>query len=373
MRKWDKKTLNELKDYYSLMYERSSNDPFRQNEYYNTISSLNYIASLNTGLHIALPSKVKYVDVVNSDLGILSTYGHYCPILRTMQPYYDNYYIGNSNLKNVKSDPKKLLQVTDDFYEDFYDTITLSYREIRKWFDTNMMFFNISKDKICSGETYGVYGTGISFYSIGIANTIQDYISVIHEAAHGINNNVNPNIMYDQEKYCFIEADALFMELIGADFVANSLNAKKEIFKLELDTLKDYLYSCDVICTKMDMYNELSKNDKYNKKEAISFLKNGLGCDKQYIKDVTETYISELFHYIISYLTAIELYQLYKTDPDAAIIHYIQIRDVKGLSNVEYLEYVRSLGINPGENLEAYISSLLKIDKEKKLIYEKKI
>ena len=134
MRKWDKKTLNELKDYYSLMYERSSNDPFRQNEYYNTISSLNYIASLNTGLHIALPSKVKYVDVVNSDLGILSTYGHYCPILRTMQPYYDNYYIGNSNLKNVKSDPKKLLQVTDDFYEDFYDTITLSYREIRKCF-----------------------------------------------------------------------------------------------------------------------------------------------------------------------------------------------------------------------------------------------
>ena len=119
------------------------------------------------------------------------------------------------------------------------------------------------------------------------------------------------------------------------------------------------------------MYNSLNKKDLSSKKNIIEYLKNDANYNKLGIKDTLNTYVREYFHYIISYLTAIELYFIYQEEPDVALDILFQIIINKKNTNIEYLEFVKSLGLEPGKNFDKYIKKLY--DKAKELKDEKSI
>ena len=78
------------------------------------------------------------------------------------------------------------------------------------------------------------------------------------------------------------------------------------------------------------------------------------------------TYIRDYMHYIISYLTAIELYLIYQDKPDKALELLFNIITVRMNDSKSYLDYVRSLGIEPGKNFDSYIRILFEKAKELK-------
>ena len=78
------------------------------------------------------------------------------------------------------------------------------------------------------------------------------------------------------------------------------------------------------------------------------------------------TYVRDYMHYIVSYLTAVELYLIYQDNPDYALSLLFKIINIKQDSSKEYLDYIRTLGLEPGKHFDNYIALLFERAKEVK-------
>ena len=172
--------------------------------------------------------------------------------------------------------------------------------------------------------------------------------------------------MWDFGKYCFIEVDSLFFELLGTDYIGNKLNRKKDAFDINMHVLKDYIYSSMLINVKLDMYSECDRYDLNNKRFVKQYLAHEVGLNKLGISDVMNTYVRDYMHYIVSYLTAVELYLIYQDNPDYSLSLLFKIINIKQDSSKEYLDYIRTLGLEPGKHFDDYIALLFERVKEVK-------
>ncbi len=138
--------------------------------------------------------------------------------------------------------------------------------------------------------------------------------------------------------------------------------------------LKDYSYDADIICAKHDLQTHFKIPEFKNKKALINYIKNNNKGNNQYIKDVLYEEVKETYHYGISYLTAIELYLIYRCDPEMALELLTKIIKAKDLNSEGYLKYVQSLGITPGKHIKEYVDILINRGKElgygKRLYYQ---
>lgn len=377
MNRWNIQYLKQLYDkYYYLSVNES--DQYKALEYENTANSILDIIerydelSSKTRLHLPTISITSFKDVIDSDLQVVKKYGYYCPYIREINDYNELLTIHpEQKLQRINFNSSKIISVSNSFFKQFKGIFYDTYSEMKNNFDKTIHFHKLNNRITNSGQTYSVYNTPISFFEMGVNSTVQDYVSSIHEFGHGISCSINPQAMWDYEKYCFIEVDSLFFEILGTDYVGKKIHSEKDCFNINIQVLKDYLYSAQLICTKLDMYNSLSKKDLSSKKNIIEYLKNDANYNKLGIKDTLNTYIREYFHYIISYLTAIELYFIYQEEPDVALDILFQIIINKKNTNIEYLEFVKSLGLEPGKNFDKYIKKLY--DKAKEFSDEKSI
>ena len=76
-------------------------------------------------------------------------------------------------------------------------------------------------------------------------------------------------------------------------------------------------------------------------------------------------------YYIISYLTAIELYIIYQSDKQLALDLLYKIINSKKEHSAGYLEYVKGSGLEPGKNFKKYLKILF--DKARDLKDEKRL
>jgi hypothetical protein len=132
----------------------------------------------------------------------------------------------------------------------------------------------------------------------------------------------------------------------------------KDSFDIAMQVLKDYLYSAQLICIKLDMYDNLTDKQLYKKRSIKRYLSNEVGLNNTGIDDIMNTYMRDYFHYIVSYLTAIELYLVYQNDKTLALDLLYKIINKTEDYSIGYLNYVKSLGLEPGKNFGKYIDIL---------------
>lgn len=310
--------------------------------------------------------------IISDDLQIIKKFGFYFPMIREFNESFDYSKISPQNqlAKRPFKNPQ-LISLTTAFYNRQSEVFKSTYAELASHFQSRLYFSKPNKYNGLDGETKPIYGTDLVYININKSNTIRDCITTIHESSHGIAYLLNNDVIWDDNKTCFREVDSLFFELLGTDYVDANLNTTLDCHQLKVATFKDYLYSAGLIVSKADMYNALSSKDLNNRRAIKEFLKQEIGCDKIGIQDVMQTYVREYFHYIISYLTAIELYLIYQTDQDFALDLLYKIIMLKDKNNQEYLNEIRKLGIEPGKNMETYFKML--IDTDRKLCYGKNI
>ena len=372
MQRWNIEYLKKL----HAKYERLSvhtDDPTLSLEYESTANSILDIidrydamvhkkVSLTGGLEVS-----SHKSIVSSDFSIISDYGYYCPYVRMLSEYDDYLDIKpNTDLPIIDSGVNRIVRLSSDFYKRFNGVFSDTYKNMSKSFRDTLHMRKITGSTITAGQTYSVYNTPITFFELGYNNTIQDYVSAIHEFGHGISCNINPSAMWDFGKYCFIEVDALFFELLGTDYIGEKLDRKKDAFDINMHVLKDYIYSAMLISTKLDMYSECDRFDLNNKRFVKQYLSKEVGLNNLGVRDVMNTWIRDYMHYIISYLTAIELYLIYQSNPDKALDLLFNIITVKKDSNKEYLDYVISLELEPGKNFDTYLQILFERAKDVK-------
>ena len=372
MQRWNIEYLKKL----HTKYERLSvhtEDPTQSLEYESTANSIldiidRYDAMVHKKISLTGGFEVSsHKSIVSSDFSIISDYGYYCPYVRMLSEYDDYLDIKpNTDLPIIDSGVNRIVRLSSDFYSQFNNVFSDTYRGMSKSFRETLHMRKITGSTITAGQTYSVYNTTITFFELGYNNTIQDYVSAIHEFGHGISCNLNPGAMWDFGKYCFIEVDSLFFELLGTDYIGEKLDRKKDAFDINMHVLKDYIYSAMLISTKLDMYSECDRFDLNNKRFVKQYLIKEIGLNKLGVNDVMNTWIRDYMHYIISYLTAIELYLIYQDNPDKALDLLFSIITVKKNSNKEYLDYVISLGLEPGKNFDTYLKLLFERAKDVK-------
>lgn len=380
MQRWN---INYLKELYNKYYNLSvvTTDPTLSLEYENIANSIFNIIDRYDELvtkRIKLNGSVERVNfrrVIEDDFSILDNYGIFCPYVRRLDELGECLEVRpNSELPKISVSTHKILTVSRSFYDSIGGIFASKYVEMAKRFKDTLHIRKLPQKVVTNGQTYSVYNTDITFVELGVNQTTQDYVSAIHEFGHGISCAINPMAMYDYGKYCFIELDSLFFEMVGLDFLSSNLSLEKDSFDIKIQVLKDYIYSAQLICSKLDMYDSLSPDQLYEKRNVKNYLFNEIGYNKLGANDVMNTYIRDYLHYIISYLTAIELYMIYQSDKSLALDLLHKIIITKQEFPIGYLNFVKSLGLEPGKSFNDYLEILFNkakdLNDEKSLRYK---
>lgn len=368
MYKWDIHEIDNILRTYQAKAKEASNPDLKKQ--YNDICAnildlvdfyTDFIGEDQTHANYDYVAPVSIYSIILDDLKILKEYGIYAPIVRDfLQKFQGSVIAPVAQLPRIKTSANGIVTMTTSFYQQFKGVFSDTYNQLASHFRTRLYFKKMSHSYDVGGNTHQIYHTDIIFTDVGKANSFQDYISHIHESSHGITCLLNQDIMWDFGKYGFIEVDALFFELLGTDYVSAQLGRDDDALRLKQATFKDYLYSADLVCSKMDLYNTLSPSQLKNNRLVRQFYKREIGYDKTGISDACHTYIHEVLHYIVSYLTAIELYLIYRNSPAKALRLLQQIIMLKGLSPKVYLERIHALGIQPGEHIQDYYQEIFK-------------
>jgi hypothetical protein len=302
-----------------------------------------------------------YKDVIHSDMSFIGIYKDYTPIVDEIIAKLEGTSVSGVKVgAHISTSSKSILLNAKEFYSSLpgYDKLFRDYKSDSR---NTYNFRKLRKDEVLGGETTPIPGTNNTHILFGYDNTFNDYTTAIHEYSHGISVMLNPKHFLETEKYCLRETDSIFMEMIGSDFTASRLGLQKDAQNVALDIFDDNLGDATYMYSKLYMYMKTSF--KWNRTNIENYLRK-CGYSDGEIDYCMNLYLKDCFHYLISYLNAIELYLIYKQDPKAALDICLRIVKASDMSSSKYLEYIKSMGIDPGKNIYSYLDYLQKKDME---------
>lgn len=182
------------------------------------------------------------------------------------------------------------------------------------------------------------------FISLSKENTIEDYINPTHEYLHVLWGILNINTMYYLEAECL----SILGELITTyEFKKNSI-LKEEAIKYDIKNI-NRLYS---FIKDIQIKKELIKIDK----KYIPNILEKYNINKKYLNELYESSIIYDYRTTLSYLIAIELFELYKQDKEKCI--YIIENLIKDEDNIS--SKLKKNNITLLTNDDKYIKTLKK-------------
>lgn len=227
------------------------------------------------------------------------------------------------------------------FIHDFFNSLDKEFAiEFNKVFRERYNNIKFSKDR-----SYSCYVPTLKYSYMNITknNTIDDFLNTSHEYAHSIADRIR--YRGDYSYYPFIELFPMFIELIASDYLlehyldfeynvsmANLASCKKVIdYAKEITIESSYLSSRDELCSKRKVVKHISVST---------------GKTKKYVEGLFKTPAIEKFTYTIPYMTVIELYYLYKLDPERAMDLVKQIIKMDNVENYQVFLQDRDIILN---------------------------
>lgn len=231
----------------------------------------------------------------------------------------DSFYISNDDLVNMSDDFYKSLN-NGKYYQFFREFTNKNNHLLRFIPDTCS---SINADTLTT-----FYPSYVPYFTIERTNTYTDFISINHEIAHGILSR------YDHYKFTFTESD-LLCELEGDFFDYLSAKYLKEngyeqvVRKIELEKLNSIYFSfCDFILYHYAIESLKRNNNIDHILVNQEILLDGFETflDKSNLIDSLQQSPKLNATYLISFLTSIELEEIYEYDPEYAFYLLEKIR-----------------------------------------------
>lgn len=199
-----------------------------------------------------------------------------------------------------------------------------------------------------------------SYINVQKTNTMQDYLNIVHEYMHAIVDRIyyRPN---DYSNYPFNELASTFIELLVIDMFENmyefnigyttsqnEANKIKANQSLYISTYSKYILLESEYLASIDTLK--------SKKETIKEIAKITGQKRRTVNDIMSTSLLEKYSYSIAYITALELFDLYKKDPELCLYKLKQIISMKESEN--YLIDLYDMDIVLNDNATNYIKSI---------------
>lgn len=348
-----------------------------------------------------LSKKKEYKEKANLYEELLDLYSelieNYDYRITPTDPEYENDVLGNiyDSISREKVDlVTNAIEITKDFYvkqENFkYSTLILNDEQLidrtRALFTKipNQQFLNkfdyftnpdnhllhIKHHKKLSTDYLGITLVDTfkhqSFGLVARHNNLEDIVTLGHEIFHMIVREQEQPFFCTTNKSIYTETEGFFADLLLEHLLELNNYNKQETQNIRKNDLTN---SIDSIQTSFIVKNGLASikqgDIKFNKlkstlsKYHVSFPV----CKKNFLTFLTSTEedIETDMDYAVSYLTALDLFKQYETDPERALYHLLQIPRLEGTEPKKDLEKINVTFFEDGyKNLENQCKKLLK-------------
>ena len=351
---WTVDTLQLRLDYLRDMYDKETDEEKKQMIAYDIECLDNYIDCYFDLAIEETPSFWKKFQTIKTNL----------QSLKFLWPDYNEFYEETINTQLPDLEIKKcslskddLLTLTHDFYKSlnryFFGNFMKNFRVRRN----HIKFVNeIEND--AEGFTTPIRTTKEAYIKICRLNTIEDYMSVVHEYGHAITLQINPyHLAYD--KRYFIETTSIFMELLASDYYQSQTNNNDA----SINKINNHIEFIDD-AKKIKMILSLMEEEKNleqkfsSTKEMRKHLNRNLFTDDCFNKSFNSASNPDE-EFLSSYIIAIELYMLYKEDKDKALDTLKRIILLNEMPDEEqYYSNIKRLGIIPNLSLRGFEKDL---------------
>lgn len=251
--------------------------------------------------------------------------------------------------------PSLLFSFLKEFFYEFDKEFGTVFDYIHEERFNNLMF---SSHRSIS---FHVPSLKYSYINITKNDTVVDFLNSVHEYTHSIVDY----LCYRESEgaYPFCELVSLFMELIAADYMCEIYSGMEDdLNTIRLAGAKNICIFAENISIEKDYFYAY---DGYEDRKFVEdTIYNETGKSYKYIDEMFEKSAMEKLSYTIPYLTAIELYYLYKEDKKKCVdlIKYLMFVTNKENYNVD----LNDNGILLNQHSEEWIDTLIKRKKSLK-------
>ena len=302
------------------------------------------------------PMEDRFKDRVNDDAKWLEKYHYFNHDIETFAD------ISSILPSTVQMDELKVpLGIVFGEIHDFFNHLGGEWRnlfnKVYRERDNNLRFSN--------ERSYNFYlpGQDYSYINIQKTDTIEVFTDLAHEYGHSIADMMKYR-MYAEDKdlYPFIELPPIFFQFAIGDWLSES---RESLDNLVNDELVVMARTCGNYANYITYLNKYltTLNDKGRKvptkyADFVRGMVRALNITKPEVKTSFDKSKKEQYIYVIPYLTALELYYIYKEDPKEALKLLKEIIMVE--QKKYYNEYLRSLGITLNEHSEEHVKTIMK-------------
>ena len=292
------------------------------------------------------------IAAYRENIGYYNTYKQYYKyvrsLLKTDLKFYD---VVHPNYKVMNIGDRESLDIAVDFFKSqnkFFSDGIEEYLEDDVY--EHLEFINPNEKT--DGEMHFIESTGDAFVIAPDHKNITKISILIHELEHVIDSFTNPKFFKNR---IIRECGSMFMELIGTDYIRSVLDVE-----LNPEMRRFYIHSI----MKMDANYLLHKNqllylgDKYKEFNSGNLKKiiQRYGYTLYDITRLNETCLVHDYYYQVSYLIAVELYNLYKKDKDNALFLLEFI--IRNGNDNNIFKILDSFGIKLTQGLNQYEEEL---------------
>ena len=261
-------------------------------------------------------------------------------------------------IKNNSLSKGDILDLTHDFYKSldrhFYSNFMKQFR-LR---NNHIRFRQFSDEESIYGQTIVIPSLNEFFVDILRKNTIEDVLSTIHEYMHITSFTINPN-HGGLSKHLFREIDSLFSEISAIDFLYEKLH-DDNLIALKIKTFNDFfIYARDIyLNSKLIECEETTLEGYTNNKLLKQIAKYRCDIDNQELVDILNNTDTATFRYLIGYLFALELYNIFTVDKDKALYILNKIITLNCYDEEAYYNEIKKLGLIPNLSLREIYTDL---------------
>lgn len=256
-------------------------------------------------------------------------------------------------ISKIRISNDRAFSLVNQFYKNYFPNLYPTFSQAYDQRFSSVRFVrSVSKKSVANS----IYFDVVRRYFLNITRTsdLSKLYNLIHEYGHITSAIINP-IPRNSESIFFTEVESFFPEMVSRYENIGNFDINHVLFEC-YTTLVNFLEASTNIQLHNPLVNLWNECGKKVDKTFFNAADEYYDSDKYMIGKILDTKIYDDGDYIISYMIAIELLQIYKKDKKLALEIFEEI--IK-FPNPDELQYFIESKLNLGSHLKEYTSELL--------------